>query len=128
MLTPWEVYVYNVLAMGLCLSSDVFKSTIRDIIKDLDGIVNIVNIADDLLVFGKDATEHDRNVLAFLDKCCEVNFTLSLRKLKFKCNGMPFFINVMFDKGIKPDLPGLRLSRIGQCQIVSRNFSHFKVL
>ena len=47
MLTPCGVYVYNVLAMGLSLASDVFESTVRDIIRGLNGVVNI---ADDLLV------------------------------------------------------------------------------
>ena len=36
MLTPCGVYVYNVLAMGLSLTSDIFQSTIRDIIRDLN--------------------------------------------------------------------------------------------
>ena len=100
MLTPCGVYVHNVLAMGLSLSSDVFESTIRDIIKDLHGVVNI---ADDILVFGKDAAEHDRNLLALLDKCREVNLTLNPKKLKFKCQSVPFFGNVVTNKGIRPD-------------------------
>ena len=100
MLTLCGVYVYNILAMGLSLSSDVFESTIRDIIKDLHGVVNI---ADDILVFGKDAGEHDRNLLAMLDKCREVNLTLNRKKLKFKCQSVPFFGNIMTNKGIRPD-------------------------
>ena len=100
MLTPCGVYVHNVLAMGLSLSSDVFESTIRDIIKDLHGVVNI---ADDILVFGKDAGEHDRNLLALLDKCREVNLTLNPKKLKFKCQSVPFFGNIVTNKGIRPD-------------------------
>ena len=100
MLTPCGVYVHNVLAMGLSLSSDVFESTIRDIIKDLHGVVNI---ADDILVFGKDAGEHDRNLLALLDKCREVNLTLNPKKLKFKSQSVPFFGNIVTNKGIRPD-------------------------
>ena len=66
MLTPCGVYVSNVLAMGLSLTSNVFESTTRDIIKDLN---RVLNIADDLLVFGTDDDEHDRNLLALLEKC-----------------------------------------------------------
>ena len=100
MLTPCGVYVYNVLAMGLSLASDVFESTIRDIIKDLNGVINI---ADDLLVYGTDDDEHDRNLLALLEKCHEVGLTLNLNKLKFKCKTVPFFGNVVTNEGIKPD-------------------------
>ena len=61
MSTPCGVYVLNVLAMGLCLASDVFEITIRDTIKDLN---DVINIADDILIFGNDAQDHDRNLLA----------------------------------------------------------------
>ena len=100
MLTPCAVYVYNVLAMGLSLASDVLESTIRDIIKDLNGVVNI---ADDLLVYGTDDDEHDRNLLALLEKYREVGLTLNPNKLKFKCKSVPFFGNVVTDKGIQSD-------------------------
>ena len=100
MLTPCGVYVYNVLAMGLSLSSDVFESTIREITKDLSGVINI---ADDLLVYGRDDEEHDKNLIALLDRCREVNLTLNPDKLRFKCRSVPFFGNIISDKGIKPD-------------------------
>ena len=45
MSTPYGVYIFNVLAMGLSLASDVFEITIRDITKDLKGVFNI---ADDI--------------------------------------------------------------------------------
>ena len=97
MLTPCGVYVYNVLAMGLSLASDVFESTIRDIIKDLN---RVINIADDLLVCGTDDDKLDRNLLALLEKCCEVGLTLNPNKLKFKCKSIPFFGNVVTDEGL----------------------------
>ena len=100
MLTPCGVYVYNVLAMGLSLASDVFESTIRDMIKGLKGVVNI---ADDLLVYGADDDEHDRNLIALLDRCHEIGLTLNPNKLRFKCKSVPFFGNVITDNGIKPD-------------------------
>ena len=56
MLTPCCVYVYNVLVMGLSLASDIFESTIMDIIKDLNGVINS---AGNLLVYGTDIDEHD---------------------------------------------------------------------
>ena len=66
MLTPEGIYVHNVLAMGLSLASDVFQQIIRDMTKDLDGVLNI---ADDLLVYGSTIEEHDRNLRALLDRC-----------------------------------------------------------
>ena len=100
MLTPEGVYVHNVLAMGLSLSSDVFEMIMRDILKGLPGVINI---ADDLLIFGRDVQEHDRNLLGVLNKARSVGLTLNPDKLKFKCNSVPFFGNLVTSEGIKPD-------------------------
>ena len=78
MLTPEGVYVYNLLAMGLLLASDVFEITIRDMIKCLSGVVNI---AGDLLISGSTIEEHDRNLLVVLDKCKEIGLKLNPKKL-----------------------------------------------
>ena len=100
MLTPEGVYVHNVLAMGLSLASDVFEMIIKDMIKGLPGVINI---ADDLLIFGSTIEEHDKNLLAVLDRCKEIGLTLNPRKFKFKCKMVPFFGNVVSDQGILPD-------------------------
>ena len=41
-------------------------------------------IADDMIIAGKDEMEHDRNFLAFMEKCMENNLTLNLEKIQFK--------------------------------------------
>ena len=100
MLTPEGIYVHNVLARGLSLASDVFEQIIRDITKDLNGVLNI---ADDLLVYGSTIEEHDNNLKALLDRCRDVNLTLNPKKLRFKSDNVPFFGNIVTSKGIKPD-------------------------
>ena len=62
--TPYGVYIFNVLAVGLSLASDVFEIIIRDITKDLNGVINI---ADDILVYGSTVEEQDvSDILVFL--------------------------------------------------------------
>ena len=100
MLTPEGVYIHNVLAMGLSLASDIFEMIIKDMIKDLPGVINI---ADDLLIFSSTIEEHDRNLLAVLERCKEIGLTLNPKKFKFKCKMVPFFGNVVSDQGILPD-------------------------
>ena len=100
MLTPEGIYVHNVLAMGLSLASDIFEQIIRDITKDLSGVLNI---ADDLLVYGSTIEEHDNNLKALLNRCRDVNLTLNPKKLKFKSDNVSFFGNIVTSKGIKPD-------------------------
>ena len=100
MSTPYGVYIFNVLAMGLSLASDVLEITIREITKDIKGVINI---ADDILIYGNTVEEHYRNLLALLDRALEVNLILNPKKFKFKCTSVPLFGNILTDKGIKPD-------------------------
>ena len=37
----------------------------------------VTGIADDMIIAGKDEMEHDRNFLAFMEKCMENNLTLN---------------------------------------------------
>ena len=79
MLTPFGIYVYNVLAMGLSNATDLFETCIREI---LDGLSGVTNIADDVLVFGKTESEFKTNVTSFLDMCVEQDMYLNPDKIQ----------------------------------------------
>ena len=64
MLTPIGIFVYNVLAMGLSNATDIFEKCMREIVKDLNGVVNI---ADDVLVCDVGKEEFQNNVISFID-------------------------------------------------------------
>ena len=72
MLTPYGIYIYNVLVMGLADVTDIFETVIRDLLKDLNGVLNI---ADDVLVFGNTYNSFRNNVISFLDSLCQVRHT-----------------------------------------------------
>ena len=63
MLTPFGMYVYNVLAMGLSNATDLFETSIREILEGLNGVTNK---ADDVLLFGRTESEFKNNVVSFL--------------------------------------------------------------
>ena len=48
MLTPFGIYVNNVLAMGLSNATDLFETCSHEILQGLNGCTNI---ADDVLVY-----------------------------------------------------------------------------
>ena len=88
MLTPVGVYVFTVLAMGLSNSNDLFESALRE---SLQGIEGVVNIADDILVFGSTQQEHDSNVITCLERCLDINLKLNLSKIRLNCSKIPFW-------------------------------------
>ena len=60
----------------------------RDLNEALDvifiGMEGVTGIADDMIIAGKGEMEHDRNFLAFMEKCSENNLTLNSEKIQFK--------------------------------------------
>ena len=94
-ITPWGLYQYCRLPMGLKDSADGFQ---RCVGQTLSGIVGCVTYIDDILVFGKTSGEHDstlRNVLARLNPH---DFRLNLFKCEFNCQCISFLGN-MFSHG-----------------------------
>ena len=48
MLTPFGIYVYNALAMGLSNATDLFETCIHEVLQGLNGCTSITN---DVLVY-----------------------------------------------------------------------------
>ena len=100
MLTPYGIYIYNVLAMGLTDATDIFEICICQLLHDLQGVLNI---ADDILVFGRTEIEFNSNVISFLDRCVQEDIHLNSNKVKINTNSIPFFGHVLTKDGIQPD-------------------------
>ena len=54
------------LPMGTVVAQDIFQSKLDAIFIGMEGVTGI---ADDMIIAGKDEMEHDRNFLAFMEKC-----------------------------------------------------------
>ena len=63
----------------------------------------VTGIADDMVIAGKDEMEHDRNFLAFMEKCMSNNLTLSSEKIQFKQSQVSFYGHCWSKHGISPD-------------------------
>ena len=106
MLTPFGIYVYNILAMGLSNATDVFEMCICEVLQGLNGCTNI---ADDILVYGSMYEDFKTNVLAFLDCCVQEDMHLNSDKVKLDCPEVPFFRNVLSKDGLSPDTRKIEL-------------------
>ena len=63
----------------------------------------VTGIADDMVIAGRDVMEHNRNFLAFMEKCVENNLTLNLEKIQFKQTQVSFYGHCWSKHGISPD-------------------------
>ena len=69
----------------------------------LSGLPGVINIADDIIVFGSTQEEHDANVIRFLERCLEIGLHLNPEKGRINCKSVPFFGMMLTENGIKPD-------------------------
>ena len=74
MALPFGKFQWTCLPMGTVVAQDIFQSKLNAIFIDMEGVTGI---ADDMIIAGKDEMEHNRNFLAFMEKCMENNLTLN---------------------------------------------------
>ena len=104
--TPHGRFRWLRMPFGLSSSPEVFQ---RKLDECLEGLDNIQVIADDILIYGTgDTTEeavlqHDKAMLALLNRCREQGLKLNSRKLKFKLDKVAYMGHVFSSEGLLPD-------------------------
>ena len=78
--TPFGRYKFNRLPFGVRVSQDVFQKKLDHA---YEGIPNVTGIADDIIVSGATAEEHDKALIAMLEASCRNNIGLNSEKLQF---------------------------------------------
>ena len=88
------------LPMSTVVAQDIFQSKLDAIFIGMEGVTGI---ADDMITAGKDEMEHDRNFLAFMEKCMENYVTLNSEKIQFKQSQVSFYGHIWSEHRISPD-------------------------
>ena len=86
--------------MGTVVAQDIFQSKLNSIFIGMEGVTGI---ADGMVIAGRDEMEHDRNFLAFMEKCMSNNLTLNLEKIQLKQSQVSFYGHYWSKHGITPD-------------------------
>ena len=87
--------------MGTVVAQGSFQSKLDAIFIGMEGVTGN---ADDMVIAGKDEMEHDKNLLAFMEKCMENNLTLNSEKIQFKQTQLSFYGHCWSKHGISSDL------------------------
>lgn len=99
-ITPWGRFCFNVLPFGISSGSEKFQKNMSQILQGLDGVECKI---DDVLVHGKDQTEHDQRLEAVLKRLVEAGVTLNLDKCQFITDRVKFLGHVISFSGIEAD-------------------------
>ena len=78
---PFGRFQWTRLPIGTVVAQDIFQSKLDSI---FIGMEDVTGIADDWVIADRDEMEHDRNFLAFMEKCMSNNLTLNSEKIQFK--------------------------------------------
>ena len=100
MALPFGRFQWTRLLMGTVVTQDFFQSKLYAIFIGMEGVTEI---ADDMVIAGRDEMEHDRNFLAFIEKCMSNNLTLNSEKILFKQSQVSFYGHCWSKQGISPD-------------------------
>ena len=99
-------YCYNRMPFGIASGPEEYQRRQHEF---LDGLRGVINIADDICVFGCGDTkeeadiDHDRNLTNLLEKCSKYDLRLSAKKLQFKSPSVTFMGHKLTDNGVEPD-------------------------
>ena len=88
------------LPFGLNLAQDVFQKHMDTMLTNLTGIINI---ADDIIVYGKNTQLHDENMIALFNGAREYGLVFNIDKCEISVNEIAFFGLIYSSSGIKHD-------------------------
>ena len=72
----------------------------------LTNLTGIINIADDIIVYGKNTLLHDEHMIALFNGAREYGLVFNIDKCEIAVNETAFFGLIYSSSGIKPDRRG----------------------
>lgn len=104
--TPWGRKRWLKLPFGVSVAPEIYQRKQHELLVGLSGIEPI---ADDILIVGCGETDelaiqdHDKNLLALMQRCREVKLRLSLNKLQFRVREVKFHGHILSAEGLRAD-------------------------
>ena len=99
-ITPYGWFCFNKLPFGISSAPEIFQCCMNDLLSRLPGVLYHV---DDILIYGKDAAEHESRLHATLERIQAAGVTLNESKCQFYQSHVNFLGHVIDESGISPD-------------------------
>ena len=98
--TPWGKFRWLRLTFGLKITSDMFQERLDRVLRL---VLEVIGIADDIITYGTNEIEHDRNFLMLCETARINGLKLNAKKLQFKSIDCKFFGHKLTPQGLKAD-------------------------
>jgi len=93
------IYRYKRLLFGLNAAFELFQQSISALFRDHEGILNI---SDDILVYGKTVEDHNRNLRKCFEILQENGLTINKEKCEFLKEELEYYGFLISENGIRP--------------------------
>jgi hypothetical protein len=103
--TPWGLYRYKRLNMGLCVASEIFQGIMDNLFAD---IPNVKAAMDDILIFASTQQQHGDTLASILQILEKNGFTLNKEKCQIDQDEVEFYGMIISKNGIKPKADKLK--------------------
>ncbi len=98
--SPFGRFCFERMPFGLVMSQDVFQQKMDQILEQCSGAIGI---ADDVIVFGKNEQDHDRNLHNLMRVAKEHGLMFNSSKCQVKTKNISFFGAIYDAQGVHPD-------------------------
>ena len=93
------LYRYTRLMFWVTSVPEKYQQIIRDVLRGCEGVINI---ADDLVIHGNGASQHDERLFVVLNRLKEVGLTLNGEKCEFRLPRLTLFGHQVTQNGVEP--------------------------
>ena len=93
------IFRYKRLSFGVNAAPETYQHIIT---QSMAGLQGVANIADDLIVHGRDTEEHDKNLHSVLQRLIEKQLTLNAEKCTFRMTKVVFIGLLLSKHGVGP--------------------------
>ena len=94
-----RILQYKRLSFGVNAAPEKYQHIIT---QSMAGLPGVANIADDLIVHGRDTEEHDKNLNSVLERLSEKQLTVNAEKCTFRMNKVVFMGLLLSKHGVGP--------------------------
>ena len=88
------------MPFGIKSAQEVFQKRMSQSLGDLQGVETDI---DDMLVWGTNQEEHDKCLMAVLNRCEKINLTLNRDKCQFSVPKVSYIGHILSADGVQPD-------------------------
>ena len=92
------IYQYKRLFFGINCATEMFQAVMQQV---LNGLQGVRCICDDILVYGRSQAEHDRNLLAVINRLLESGLTLNKGKCLLNQPELEWYGHVFSAEGLR---------------------------